>query len=247
MLKRILKIVRAERHKTQTHMSQKTPIASCKIRMNSQETLEQIKQFIHLISNELNCMELTYGEYDSELEYSIDLNHRELGKKYRNMANDIKEKLMNLTQEEYENLATTNNIDIIINNITYNVTGEMLTIKKIPKKGSNTIIDGELMIQLDFTYNDIIKNRHIINCFVTHFQNHRKRAGLRPWNKVDLVINNNNDIIKSHQDIFESRTNVPVYFECIEEKYCVIYTETYIHNFSDSDNDIVINYSLCVY
>jgi isoleucyl-tRNA synthetase len=246
MLKRILKIVRAERHKTQTHMSQKTPIASCKIRMNSQEQLEEIKKFIHLISGELNCMELTYGEYDSELEYTIELNHRELGKKFRNVANDIKEKLMNLTQDEYVNALTNNNIDIIVNDITYVVIGEMFTIKKIPKKGSNTIIDNELMIQLDFTYNDVIKNRHIINCFVTHFQNHRKRVGLRPWNKVDLVISSDEDnIVKPQQEVFESRTNVPVIYNCEEEKYVSTYTETYTHNLENKD--INIRYSLCVY
>jgi hypothetical protein len=249
MLKRILKIVRAERHKTQTHMSQKTPIASCKIRMNSQQTLEEIKKFIHLISGELNCMDLSYGEYDSELEYTIDLNHRELGKKYRNVANDIKEKLLMLTQEEYSNALINNNIDIIVNNITYKVTGEMFAIKKIPKKGSNTIIDNELMIQLDFTYNDVIKNRHIINCFVTHFQNHRKRAGLRPWNKVDLVItSDHNNIIRSQQEVFESRTNVPVFYNIDQQKYMSTYTETYTHNLDNSDDSYVnISYSLCVY
>ena len=246
MLKRILKIVRAERHKTQTHMSQKTPIASCKIRMNSQERLEEIKKFIHLISGELNCMELTYGEYDSELEYTIELNHRELGKKYRNIANDIKEKLMNLTQEQYSNALVNKNIDIFINNITYVVTEEMFTIKKIPKKGSNIIIDNDLMIQLDFTYNDIIKFRHIINCFVTHFQNHRKRVGLRPWNKVDLLIKSDEDnIVKPQQEVFESRTNVPVIYKYEEEKYMSTYTETYTHNLDNKD--INIHYSLCVY
>ena len=246
MLKRILRIVRAERYKTQTHMSQKTPIASCKIRMNSQETLNEIKKFIHLIHGELNTLDLTYGEYDSELEYSLELNHRELGKKFRNMANDIKEKLMNLTQEEYENVNVNNTCDISINDITYNVTGEMFTIKKVPIKGSNTIIDNDLMIQLDFTYNDIIKNRYIMNCFVTHFQNHRKRAGLRPWNKVDLVIiNDEYMIIKPQLEVFESRTNVPVIFECEETNYSTIYSETYTHSLESGD--IKIRYLLCVY
>jgi hypothetical protein len=190
-------------------------------------------------------LELTYGEYDSELEYTIELNHREIGKKFRNSANDIKEKLMNLTQEEYVN-ALVNNIDIIINDITYVVTEGMFTIKKIPKKGSNTIIDNDLMIQLDFTYNDIIKNRHIVNCFVTHFQNHRKRAGLRPWNKVDLVIISDEDnIIKPQQEVFESRTNVPVIFEYDEVKYKTIYSETYTHSLESGD--IKIRYLLCVY
>jgi hypothetical protein len=192
-------------------------------------------------------LELTYGEYDSELEYSIDLNHRELGKKYRNVANDIKDKLMSLTQEEYAIVNINNTCDIMINNIVYNITGEMFTIKKVPKKGlNNTIIDGDLMIQLDFTYNDNIKNRHIVNCFVTHFQNHRKRAGLRPWNKVDLVIlNDSNNLIKTHQEVFESRTNVPVIFEYNKDKYTSIYTETYEHSLDNKE--VKINYSLCVY
>jgi hypothetical protein len=92
----------------------------------------------------------------------------------------------------------------------------------------------------------MIKNRHIVNCFVTHFQNHRKRAGLRPWNKVDLVIIKDADmIIKSQLEIFESRTNVPVFFECDEEKYNTIYSETYTHSLESGDVNIA--YLLCVY
>ena len=183
-------------------MSQKIPIAECKIRMNSVETLDEIKKFIHLISNELNCLELSYGTYDTELEYSVELNHREIGREYRNVANDIKTKITEISQEELIEIEKTNNMTISVNNITYNIKPTMYNIKKVPKKGQNIVLDGDMMIQFDFTYNDIIKHRHVANCFVTHFQNHRKRVGLRPWNKVDLaIINDNNKIITNHQEL----------------------------------------------
>ena len=243
LLKRILKIVRAERHYTSTHTSQKTPIAECKIRMDSEETLEEIKKFIHLIHSELNCINLTYGTYDSELEYSIEANHRLLGQKFRGKANMIKEKLMGLTQDELSEQYKLKT-HIIIEDFT--ITSDMFTIKKVPKSGSNTIIDNELMIQLDFTYNESIMKHHAANCFVTNFQNHRKIIGLRPWDKVDLIVEiDENNILKLHKDIFEKRTNVKVLFdnnnEVINSKYLHKHTETYTYS-----DDIAITYSIAI-
>jgi isoleucyl-tRNA synthetase len=242
LLKRILKIVRAERHHTSTHTSQKTPIAECKIRMDSEETLEEIKKFIHLIHSELNCITLTYGTYDSELEYSIELNHRLLGQKFRGSANMIKEKIMKFTQDELSEQYKLKS-DIVIENFT--ITSDMYTIKKVPKSGTNTIIDNELMIQLDFTYNESIMNHHAANCFVTHFQNHRKIIGLRPWDKVDLiVVIDNKNILEMYKDIFEKRTNVQVLFEkniLQYEKYLHTYTDTYTYS-----EDITITYRIAI-
>lgn len=240
ILKRILKIVRAERHRNPTHSSQKTPILECKIRMDSESTLQEIKEFIHLIHSELNCINLSYGTYDSELEYSIELNHRLLGQKFRGKANEIKEKLMGLTQDElceYNKQQTSVQID------SFTITLDMFTIKKIPKSGTKSIIDNDLMIQLDFTYNETIMFHHAVNCFVTHFQNHRKIIGLRPWDKVDLIVNSDEkNILQLHKDIFEKRTNVPVLFESKCVPYRNVYSDTFIYS-----EDIMITYTIVVY
>jgi isoleucyl-tRNA synthetase len=244
LLKRILKIVRAERHRNPTHSSQKTPILECKIRMDSESTLHEIKEFIHLIHSELNCINLSYGTYDSELEYSIELNHRLLGQKFRGSANAIKEKLMGLTQDmlsEYNKQQTSIQID------SFTITLDMFTIKKVPKSGSTSgtksIIDNDLMIQLDFTYNETIMFHHAVNCFVTHFQNHRKIIGLRPWDKVDLIVNSDEkNILQLHKDIFEKRTNVPVLFDSNNIPYKNVYTDTFSYS-----EDILITYTIVVY
>jgi isoleucyl-tRNA synthetase len=248
ILKRILKIVRAERHRNPTHTSQKTPILECKIRMDSDSTLSEIKEFIHLIHSELNCINLSYGTYDSELEYSIELNHRLLGQKFRGKANMIKEKLMVLSQDELSQLYHMSQFDKsdikIIKIEQFDITPDMFTIKKVPKSGTNSIIDNDLMIQLDFTYNESIMLHHAVNCFVTYFQNHRKIIGLRPWDKVDLIVNcDEKNILKMHKDIFEKRTNVPVIFETSIESYREICTDGM---FSYSD-DITISYTIGMY
>jgi hypothetical protein len=212
--------------------------------MDSESTLHEIKEFIHLIHSELNCINLSYGTYDSELEYSIELNHRLLGQKFRGSANAIKEKLMGLTQDmlsEYNKQQTSIQID------SFTITLDMFTIKKVPKSGSTSgtksIIDNDLMIQLDFTYNETIMFHHAVNCFVTHFQNHRKIIGLRPWDKVDLIVNSDEkNILQLHKDIFEKRTNVPVLFDSNNIPYKNVYTDTFSYS-----EDILITYTIVVY
>jgi isoleucyl-tRNA synthetase len=247
MLKRILKIVRSERHRSATHKSQKIPIAECKIRMDSESTLQEIKNFIHLIHSEINCIELSYGTYDSELEYTMEVDHRAFGICYRGNANIIKDKLMSLTQEELaqisKNIIENPTTEISINDGQYMIKCNLFKIKRVPKKDSNTYVDGDLMIQLDFTYNDVIQEKHAANCFVTHFQNHRKRVGLRPWNKVELyIIEDKKNIMEKNKETFEYRTKVPI-VENIDDDKC---SATYIETFEYSD-DIKITYCMKVY
>ena len=229
LLKRILKIVRAERFKTNTHSSLKTPIKECKIRMNNQDMLEQIKRFIHLISSELNCIELSYGTYDEEIELEIELDSRELGKSFRKDANLIKQNVNLITQDAIVKSIDDGFILMEIGGNQFKLINNMFKIKKVPKNKENTIIDGELMIQLDFTYNESIQLHYIANCFVTHFQAHRKRAGLRPWNQIKLnVIEDEKNILTKFHEMVENRVKIPVVFgltDSFDEKQ--ILTETF--------------------
>lgn len=229
LLKRIIKIVRAERFKSQTHSSLKTPIKECKIRMNNQDMLEQIKRFIHLISSELNSIELSYGTYDEEIELEIELDFRELGKTFRKDANVIKQNIHLVTQDAITKSIEDGFILMKVGTNEFKLINNMFKIKKVPKNKENTIIDGELMIQLDFTYNESIQLHYIANCFVTHFQAHRKRAGLRPWNQIKLnVVEDEKNILTKFHEMVENRVKIPIVF-CLTETFGEkqILTETF--------------------
>jgi isoleucyl-tRNA synthetase len=247
LLKRILKIVRGERYKSKTHSSLKTPIKECKIRMNNYEILEDIKKFIHLISPELNCIDLTYGTYDEEIEYTIDLDFKQIGKQFKKEAVIIRENIKYITQVE---LVESINTGVIIvkseeNQNEFKLEQNMFSLRKVPKNKENTIIDNELMIQLDLTYNDDIMKHYTANCFVTHFQAHRKRLGLRPWNKVECnILEDENSIISSHNELIQNRLKIPVYINKLNqdtEQNFKLFTETFI-------NDCInIKYELLIY
>jgi isoleucyl-tRNA synthetase len=213
LLKRIIKIVRAERFKSTSHSSLKTPIKDCKIRMNNLNTLDEIKKFIHLISSELNCINLSYGTYDEEIEQQIELDQKELGKNFRRDANLIKQNVHTLTQEQMLNSINTGFILMEIEGKTFKLDSTMFNLKKVPKNKENTIIDDDLMIQLDLTYNEEIQFHYIANCFTTHFQAHRKRAGLRPWNKIKCnVIRDEKNILTKFHEMVQNRVKIPVLF-----------------------------------
>ena len=242
LLKRILKIVRCERYKSKTHSSLKTPIKECKIRMNNKETLEEIKKFIHLISPELNSIELTYGTYDEEIEFMVDIDFREFGKMFRKDAPMLKEKLMSASQDVLQQSLVTN--EIVIDR--FKISSDMFKLKKVPKNKENTVIDDDLMIQLDFTYNLLILHQYTANCFVTFFQKHRKRAGLRPWNKVKcFVTEDKHNILTQFHEMVEFRIKVPIIVNPTKEEL----EEEYTNKFTDSftDDSIEIKYEMIIY
>ncbi len=242
LLKRILKIVRAERFKSKTHSSLKTPIKECKIRMNNQETLEEIKKFIHLISPELNCIELTYGTYDDEIEYAIDIDFREFGKIFRKDAPMLKDKLLAVSQDVLKESMTSGLI--LIDKFT--ISSDMFKLKKVPKNKDNTVIDDDLMIQLDFTYNDTILHQYIANCFVTYFQAHRKRAGLRPWNKVKcFVCEDENNILTKFHEMIEFRIKVPVLINPTQDELNEECSTNLVDTFTN--DSVSIKYEMRIY
>ena len=248
LLKRILKLVRAERFKSVTHSSQKKPIKECQIRMNDQEKLNNIKQFIHLIEPELNCINLIYGTYNDSLEYSIEVNHQTIGKAFRSDAIYIKEKLTQLTQDEMARLFETKHIMICnqIKNVSYEITDGMFKLKQIPKNKENTVIDDDLMIQLDLTYSTEIIHQYVANCFVTYFQAHRKRVGLRPWNKVEaIIIDDSNNIMKNFKEIVEGRLKVPLVFNTTDNTYSQVFNDSYKYTLENGEI-IEIKYDLSV-
>jgi len=66
-----------------------------------------------------------------------------------------------------------------------------------PVFGENDIYDidttlngnGNILIKIDFTYDDEIDNMAHLKRFMTQIQQVRKRMGLKPWNRISVEIN----------------------------------------------------------
>ena len=198
LLKRISKIVRSARTNTKTHTSSKTPIKSCTIYMDSDEDVKMVSQTIDLIQTELNVIDIEYKKLTGNIKYKVLPNKSIIGKKYRNQSKSIVTTLEELVFD-------TKDIDTItlkLNDVDYVFQEEEFTLT--PIFSENDYFDKDIMVQIDFTYDELIQNKHNIKCFVSEIQRTRKEMGLHVWNKISIeveldelnIVSDNIDFIK---------------------------------------------------
>jgi hypothetical protein len=86
----------------------------------------------------------------------------------------------------------------------------------------------------------------VLCCFVTYFQAHRKRAGLRPWNKVKcFVTDDKHNILTKFNDMVEFRIKVPILVNPTEEEIQEEYTTKLTDSFNN--DSIEIKYEMRIY
>ena len=223
LLKRISKLVRTARKKTTTHTSNKTPIKACEICMNNPFMLKQISGVIDLIQSELNVIDIKYSMLEGNLKYKVIPNKSVLGKKYKHNAiniykfidtlifNNNKLNIIHLDNQVLQNIQTINKhigIDINIDiNIDIDIDNNEFTYEPVFNKHDIYDIcssNNNILIKLDFTYDETIIKLYHVKCFISNIQQTRKYLGLKPWNPIEIhifkddidIINNNLDYIK---------------------------------------------------
>jgi hypothetical protein len=167
---------------TKTHTSSKTPIKFCEICMDSDIKLKQIESCIDLIQSELNIIDIKYSKLDGNLKYKYIPNKALLGKKYKKFANEIYKYFEKsdfvINDLEY--------IKIKINDIIYEITPEEYT-KEI-MFDSDMIFEENILIRIDFTYDENIEKISHLKRFLSQIQQTRKEMGLHPWDKICIEI-----------------------------------------------------------
>ena len=131
-----------------------------------------------------------------------------MGKKFKKDSKLIQDKLNQLSQEEiiqfyelgkysFNNFVIENENDVII--------------RKVPMTDSTdsnikTVLDGELMVSVDFTYNQQILNTHLVRLFITKVQQLRKQSELHPWNPIVVLYDDTlKQLLTDNKQFIESR------------------------------------------
>jgi isoleucyl-tRNA synthetase len=212
LLKRIAKLVRSGRSTTKTHTSLKTPILKCEICMNDQNKLDVISRFINNIQDELNCIDISYGKLSDEVEYSIKPNLRNIGFKYKKEINEIKKYLstVNIKDLVDNNICEIKFKDIVLTSDDYDV---IISPKQNEMSEQNiyTIIESDILVKIDFTYNKLVEIKHQLKCIISYIQQTRKYLKLKPWNKIDVrIITDSQNIISDNIDFVKTRLECDV-------------------------------------
>jgi hypothetical protein len=208
LLKRVSKLVRTARMRSTTHTSNKTPIKSCVICMDSPKQLEQIAQCIDLVQSELNVIDMKYEPLTGNLKYRYVPNCPKLGKKYKKDASGIYKLLANYIPSN----KTDSNLITLIDSVTNKeyILEEDEYVKE-PVFSDNDIYYNDvqtgmnILVKIDFTYDSEIENMFHLKRLVSQIQQDRKHMGLKPWNKISIefmlddfkIVSSNVEYIKS--------------------------------------------------
>ena len=182
LLQRISRLVRSSRMNTKTHTSSKTPIKFFEICMDSEYKINLIKDCIDLIQSELNVFDIAYSNLSGNIKYKYVPNKALLGKKYKKFATEIY-KFFEQTELKCD---VDGNIVLYIDTQIYEITQDEYT--KEPSFGKDDIFDVDILIKIDFTYDEQIENMTHLKKFVSQIQQTRKIMGLHPWDKISIEI-----------------------------------------------------------
>lgn len=214
LLKRVSRLVRSARMNTKTHTSSKTPIKACSICMDTPIMLERIASCIDLIQSELNIVDIKYEMLSGNLQYKVIPNRAILGKKYKQKAMAIYKQMDTLIYNDNTTKQLRVNLDISNDDIV--ILEDEFVFE--PIFGINDIFDNDvrngnnILIKIDFTYDDEIEKLAHLKCFLSDVQQTRKHMGLKPWNKIEIhTFQDDFEIISQNVDYIQKRLEYPVF------------------------------------
>ena len=207
LLKRISRLVRSSRMKTTTHTSSKTPIKFCEICMDSDKKLDLIKNCIDLIQSELNVIDIKYSKLSNNIKYKYVPNKAILGKKYKKFASEIYKFFDKC--DNFSELIVDNVIRLYIDNQFYEILENEYTKELI--FGKDDIFDIDILIKIDFTYDEQIEKAFHLKRFISEIQQIRKQMRLHPWDKISIEIDCDEfDIVKNGVEYIKKRLECDV-------------------------------------
>lgn len=194
-LQRVCFLVRVLRDASPIHKKMVIPLKTCTIYHDSSEYLELLKKYIHLVQAELNCRQFVFELLKSNITIGVNVDRKAVGQAFRKDAVAVTkliesqsvEELLDLYDEKTQLVfKSASGNELVIDKKYYKLT-------KIPR---NTItnediscqIDADLMVSIDHTYDEEIHNLYQCKRLHMMIQDMRKQMGLRPWNNVNVIL-----------------------------------------------------------
>jgi isoleucyl-tRNA synthetase len=208
LLQKIAGNVRTMRFNEKQFTSAKVPISKIIIEHTNEQIINNIKLILNFIQEEVNCIDIECKQSSNTYVYKIEFNQRNMGNDFKKDNKLIQEKLNGLSQEEIKDFYN-KNIYMFNNHIIE--TNKHVNIQKIPlidltNSNIKTCIDGELMISIDFTYNQHILNTHLVRLYITKVQQLRKISKLHPWNSIVVLYDDTlKELLDINKEFIENR------------------------------------------
>jgi isoleucyl-tRNA synthetase len=194
-----MRLIRSVRYKLPRHTSLKAPVNKLCILHNNEDYINDIKTFDEIIREELNIIDIDYYKLSDNINYKLEPNRKNLGKKYKSNANKYGKYLQELTSNYISsNLEMVKSGLLIDEEIKLDTEDYDLIMLPNPDlfKDMESIIEGELMISLDKRYDESIHNVYLTRSLITNIQRIRRNADLNPWNEINIYIKSDESFMK---------------------------------------------------
>ncbi len=158
----------------------------------------KIKDLVPLILEELNVKKVTFiADLTLYMNFSVKPNFKEVGKIFGSKMKLFQERLATLKEEEILSLENGEEISIVMNDETVNVTPSMVDIRVLAKPGFNVAMEGNLFVILNTERTPELILEGMAREFVSKVQNMRKTKGLEITDRISLYYDSSEEFNKA--------------------------------------------------
>jgi isoleucyl-tRNA synthetase len=193
---KIVHMVRTLRSSTKKFSSIKIPLKQVIISHSNQDFLTAIQKLVGLVETEINSLEFVFKKFTDSVDYFLQPNKKNMGTKYKKDANKFIKLMENLDKKQLEQSLVTNKISLNNEGKTIILDSNDYDLICNPKLNDSNIIskvDNGLLVGISTIYNQEIHYEHQLRKWIALVQDMRRKKELKPWNKIAVVYNCNND------------------------------------------------------
>jgi isoleucyl-tRNA synthetase len=172
------------------------PLTKVLIPILREKTRHQIESVEDLIKWEVNVKKIEYVDDTSGiLVKKAKPNFRKLGQQYGPLMKELSKTIQQFHHDEIKVLEQGSQLELHISDQTVYLTAEDVEIVSEDIPGWSVASDGTLTVALDITITDELKQEGIARDVVNRVQNLRKEMGLDVQDKINIVIERNNNLV----------------------------------------------------
>lgn len=161
-----------------------------------------------IIREELNVKEVIFRDNEEDLvEYSAKANFRVLGKELGKDMKEAAEKIAALNPTEIQSILDGNTLSLDISTRSIDLTIDSIIVQREEKEGLKVLNEGSLTVALDPVVTEELRQEGLVRDLVRGIQNLRKDSGLEVTDRINLVVNPDEELHESldaHKEYFQS-------------------------------------------
>lgn len=201
-LQYVASIIRQLRSSNSIATSIKKPLLRVILSHTNENLLQDMRDLEKYLKEEINVIQIDYVSSSEMEKYTIKPDYKKLGTKYKSNAPKIANILKNLPQsvlKEYYHkmIPSIASLNITIDNSNYNITSDEFLISSEIRMELQTNqsagTDQGWYVIVDFTQTSEILDIYRMRLLVTSIQQIKKNTCLRPWDKIKMYYETNDD------------------------------------------------------